>query len=116
MRDDAVVTIASSKSNIELTSLRGNNYLPVLEEGHSSTSHFSGSRKSRIPFSILGHDLSYLPDGLKFSICSTGVFLFFLIYGYMQVRFYSFSIVRYTRLQARRRTPHSYPSAIELRR
>jgi len=89
MRDHAVVTIASSKPNVELTSLRGNNYLPVLEEGHSSTSHFSGSRKSMIPFSILGHDLSYLPDGLKFIICSTGVFLFFLIYGYMQELIFS---------------------------
>jgi len=89
MREHAVITIASSKPNVELTSLRGNNYLPVLEEGHSSTSHFSGSRKSMIPFSILGHDLSYLPDGLKFIICSTGVFLFFLIYGYMQELIFS---------------------------
>ena len=36
-------------------------------------------------FVVLGIDLTSVPDVAKFVICCSGVFFFYLIYGYMQV-------------------------------
>ena len=108
MRDHAVISIPSSKPNVGLNDVRGNNHLSVLEECRSSTSQFAGKKKSTISFHILGQDLSYLPDGLKFIICSTGVFFFFLVYGYMQVRFYTITLLLYSILRVWREVPHRY--------
>ena len=89
MREYSVVTLSSHSPDTE----RGNSRTygpPLLRDGVSTKELRHSKKRGKTAFSIFGQDLSYLPDGLKLIICSAGVFIFYLIYGYMQVRGFLF--------------------------
>ena len=49
------------------------------------TDRLSGVTPEPQPIMILGADLGGLPQSAQFLICCSGVFFFYLIYGYIQV-------------------------------
>ena len=85
MRDSAVVSIPDSVAGFDHNTSSNRTTQPMLEDIRSFHIPSTRAKRGKISFSILGQDLSHLPDTMKFVICCLAVFFFYLIYGYMQV-------------------------------
>ena len=60
-----------------------NHTVITIENGGKTCTEDSKDRKELV---VLGFALDSLPKAAQFFICCGGVFLFYLIYGYVQVR------------------------------
>lgn len=69
------------RSDIELTSIKVGNSAGNGNKSASNTPNIS-SKKEVV---ILGYSLDHLSRGTQLTICVSGVFFFYLVYGYVQV-------------------------------